>query len=95
MAHASSLPVTVSDRQMSKQHLKLTMKAEKAQSKLVKAKIKDHAKAVKQALKRGDKQSAAYNRQHLQGHQKELAAVKRDMADSAAHLARVKALKKA
>lgn len=93
MSHAASLPVTNSDKKLSKKHLKLTMKAEKAQAKLVEAKVKDHAKAIKSALKHGDSKSAAYNRQHLEHHQQELASVRKDMSDSARHLSKVKALR--
>lgn len=78
---------------MSKKHLKETMKVEEDQKKLNESKIKDHAKAVKKALKRGDSKSVTYNRQHIRGHQKDLKQVNKDIKASEIHYKKVKALK--
>lgn len=65
-------PVTDDDKDMAEKHLKATQKLKEKSHDLVEDKIDDHRKALKKAMKDGEKRSANYNRSHMVNHEHEL-----------------------
>jgi hypothetical protein len=73
-------PVTDSDKKMAKIHLKLSEDLVDKKHDLLEDKIDDHKKALKDALKAGNKKSANYNKAHMTAHTHDLTDVEKDEA---------------
>jgi hypothetical protein len=72
------LPVTESDLDMAKEHLKDTLKQKKAELKLNLKKIKDHKDAAADAT---NPKSKSYNEGHIDGHVKDNKTIKKVIAE--------------
>lgn len=72
MSYHGLKPVTDEDKEMAAKHLKATLKVKEKAAELNKEKIEDHREALKQRIKDGNKQSANYNKGHIEGHEKDL-----------------------
>jgi hypothetical protein len=83
-------PVTDTDIDMAKKHLKETLKLKKKELKLNSDKISEHRAA---ASSTDNPKSAAYNRDHIAGHVKDNKTIKKVIAEREASMNTIKTLK--
>ena len=73
-------PVTDTDKKMAKDHLKATKDMLEDKADLLEDKVDDHKKALKDAIKAGNKKSASYNRAHMTAHVHDMNDTQKDEA---------------
>jgi hypothetical protein len=88
-AYHGPLPVTDSDLDMAKKHLKETLKLKKKELALNNMKILEHRAAAENA---DNPKSAEYNRGHIQGHVKDNKSIKKIINEREASMRTLKSV---